>query len=371
MTPMKKTILLLPGDGIGPEVIGAAAGILRACVAELGHRFELVELPIGGAAIDRGKPPLPPETLEACRAADAILLGATGGPRWDDLPPGRRPESGLLDLRKELELYVNLRPIELREPLRGISPLKLGRTRYIHFEIVRELAGGIYFGPHEVHPENGAERAVDTETYSTGEIERVARFAFRRAENRSRRLASVDKANVLASSFLWRKTVSRLAADLPRVTLQHLYVDNAAMQLILAPEQFDVIVTSNMFGDILSDAAAGLVGSIGLVPSMSCGFGPPLFEPIHGSAPSLAGKDSACPIGAILCASMMLRETFGLPVEAEWIETSVDRVLASGYRTADIAEPGCSVVGCSGLAGLIHREMQASLEHLERYGWGV
>ena len=371
MTTVAKTIALLPGDGIGPEVVRAAARILKDCAAEFGHRFELAEFPIGGAAIDACGSPLPQETLDACRAADAILLGAVGGPRWDALPLGQRPESGLLRLRKELDLYVNLRPICVREPLRGISPLKVARTGNIDFEIVRELAGGIYFGTHRVEAENGGERALDTETYSTVEIERVAQFAFERARGRSRRLASVDKANVLANSALWRKTVTRLAADYPDVALQHLYVDNAAMQLVLAPEQFDVMVTSNLFGDILSDAAAALVGSIGLVPSMSFGFGPSLFEPIHGSAPTLAGKDRACPIGTILCASLMLRETFGLPLAADWIETAVDRALAAGYRTADIAEPESTVVGCSRLAELIRAEMQASLEQLERYGWGV
>ncbi len=371
MTQVAKTIVLLPGDGIGPEVIRAAARVLEDCAAEFGHQFELAEYPIGGAAIDAGLIALPNQTLDACRTADAVLLGAVGGPRWDALPLGKRPESGLLAIRKKLELYINLRPIRLREPLRGISPLKQGRTGNIDFEIVRELAGGIYFGAHRTEAENGTERAHDTESYSTEEIDRVARFAFARAQSRSKRLASVDKANILASSALWRKTVTRLAAEYPDVALEHLYVDNAAMQLVLAPEQFDVLVTSNMFGDILSDGAAGLVGSIGLVPSMSCGLGPPLFEPIHGSAPSLAGKDCACPLGAILCASMMLRESFGLAAEAEWIETAIDQVLSSGYRTVDIAEPGSRVVGCSGLVELIRSEMHASLETLERYGWGV
>ncbi len=371
MSPLHKTIAVLPGDGIGPEVIRAATSILETCAAEFGHHFDLIELPFGGTAIDGCGAPLPSETLEACRSAAAILLGAAGGPRWDDLPLSQRPEAGLLALRKALELYANLRPIDLREALRGISPLRLERTRKIHLEIVRELAGGIYFGPHRLEAENGAEFAVDTERYTTGEIERVTRVAFERAASRSGRLTSVDKANVLASSVLWRKTATRLASDYPGVSLQHMYVDNAAMQLTLAPEQFDVIVTSNLFGDILSDAAAALVGSIGLVPSMSCGFGPPLFEPIHGSAPSLAGKDVACPIGAILCASMMLREAFGLAIEAEWIEAALDSVLDQGYRTADLAEPGCQAVGCAGFARLVCGEMLASLEHQERYGWGV
>lgn len=371
MSDLSRRIVLLPGDGIGPEVIGAAAKILEDCAAEFGHRFDLVEYPIGGKALEACGAPLPEETLEACRTADAILLGAVGGPRWDSLPLGRRPESGLLELRKALELYVNLRPTRLREPLKGISPLKHSRARDINFEIVRELAGGIYFGGHQLEAENGAERASDVESYTTAEVERVARFAFSRAAGRSERLASVDKANVLATSALWRKTLTRLGTAYPSVHLEHLYVDNAAMQLILAPEQFDVLVTSNLFGDILSDAAAGLVGSIGLVPSMSSGDGPPLYEPIHGSAPPLAGRDVACPLGAIFSASLMLRESFRLPIEAEWIETAVDRVLARGERTPDIAESDSHVVGCSALTEFIRTEMQAQLEPLERYGWGV
>ncbi len=371
MPPVSKTIVVLPGDGIGPEVIGAATQILRDVGAEFGHRFELAEFPVGGNAIDAFGTPLPAETLDACRAADAVLLGAVGGPRWDALPIGQKPESGLLGLRQGLELYVNLRPVKMREPLRKISPLKDSRTEKIDLEIVRELAGGIYFGARRVEESNGSSRAEDTESYSTEEIERIARFAFARAESREGRLTSIDKANVLASSVLWRKTVTRMSTDHPAVVLNHLYVDNAAMQLILAPQQFDVMLASNMFGDILSDAAAALVGSIGLVPSMSCGSGPPLYEPIHGSAPPLAGKDRANPIGAILCASMMLRETFHLPVEAGWIEAALDRVLVKGLRTPDIAEPDSQVVSCSRLTSLIRAEMQASVEHLERYGWGV
>lgn len=371
MTTAQKTIVLLPGDGIGPEVISAAASVLTDCAEEFGHRFDLVEYPLGGAAIDRCGSPLPAETLAACRAADAILLGAVGGPRWDALPLGQRPESGLLALRKELDLYINLRPTRLRAPLRPVSPLKAGRAETIDFEIVRELAGGIYFGPHRTERHNGAERAFDVEGYSTAEVERVARFALGRAAARRKRLASVDKANVLATSVLWRQTVERLAAEQPDVTLTHLYVDNAAMQLVLAPEQFDVIVTSNLFGDILSDVAAALVGSIGLVPSMSCGGGPPLFEPIHGSAPQLAGQDRACPIGALLCASMLLKEAFGLEREASGIEAAIDRVLARGYRTPDIADPASTVVGCSEFVGRVREELQQSLQQVEPYGWGV
>jgi 3-isopropylmalate dehydrogenase len=372
MIKVRKTIVLLPGDGIGPEVTAAAAAVLRDCAAELGHQFALEEYPVGGNAIDAAGTPLPEETLRACREADAILLGAVGGPRWDALPLGRRPESGLLRLRKELNLYVNLRPIRLREPLRELSPLAPQRRRNIDLEIVRELAGGIYFGEHRTERRNGHENAFDVEAYSTAEVERVARFGFGRAVARRKRLTSVDKANVLATSVLWRKTVEEVAGDFAGVvTLGHLYVDNAAMQLVLAPEQFDVLLTSNMFGDILSDAAAGLVGSIGLIPSMSCGEGTPLFEPIHGSAPQLAGKDSACPIGALLSATMLLREAFGLATEADWIEAAVDRALAEGCRTADLAEPGGTVVGCSELTARVREAMRRSVRQFEPYGWGV
>lgn len=371
MTKCKKKIVLLPGDGIGPEVTLSAARLLEDCAAEFGHEFDLIETLVGGVAIDRCGSALPTETVQACRDADAILLGAVGGPRWDAAPLGRRPESGLLALRKELELYVNVRPIFLRPGLRGISPLRANRNLTIDLEIVRELAGGIYFGTHGAETDNGVERAFDVESYSTPEIERVARFAFKRAASRRAALASVDKANVLASSELWRRTVTRLATEYQRVRLGHLYVDNAAMQLILAPEHFDVILTSNMFGDILSDAAAALVGSIGLIPSMSCGSETPLFEPIHGSAPSLAGKDIACPIAAILCISMMLREAFGLLAEAEWIERALDRVLACGIRTQDIAEPSSTVVGCSRFVNMVRAEMKDLLETQESYGWAV
>ncbi|MGH9787314.1 MAG: 3-isopropylmalate dehydrogenase [Candidatus Acidiferrales bacterium] len=371
MIKVKKTIVLLPGDGIGPEVTSAAAAVLRDCASELGHDFALEDYPVGGTAIDGGGSPLPEETLNACREADAVLLGAVGGPRWDALPLDRRPESGLLRLRKELNLYINLRPIFLREPLSSLSPLAPARRRHIDLEIVRELAGGIYFGEHRTERRNGHEKAFDVEAYSTAEVERVARFAFGRAVTRRKRLTSVDKANVLATSVLWRKTVEQTAGDFSDVAVGHMYVDNAAMQLVLAPEQFDVLLTSNMFGDILSDAAAGLVGSIGLIPSMSCGEGTPLFEPIHGSAPQLAGKDSACPIGAILSATMLLREAFGLATEADWIEAALDRALVEGYRTADLAESGATVVGCSEFTQRVRDQMRRSVRQFEPYGWGV
>src|SRR2546429_3239617 len=266
---MKKKIVLLPGDGIGPEVTRAAATVLRETAHEFNHEFEFVELPLCDAAIDAAGTPLPPETLEVCRKVDAVFLGAVGGPKWDALPVGKRPESGLLGLRKGMELFVNVRPVKLIEPLRGLSPLKQERLGDLDLEIVRELSGGMYFGERGNVAENGVERAWDTESYSTPEIERIAAFAYRRAESRTRRLCSVDKANVLTSSQLWRRTVTAMNAVYPSVKLEHMYVDNAAMQLTLKPSQFDVMLCSNMFGDILSDAAAALVGSIGLIPSAS------------------------------------------------------------------------------------------------------
>ena len=368
---MKKNIVLLPGDGIGPEVTRAAAAVLRECAHEFSHQFDMHEFPIGGAAIDATGTPLPAETLDACRKADAVFLGAVGGAKWDALPVGKRPESGLLELRKGMGLYVNVRPVKVLEPLRGISPLKPERLGDLDIEIVRELAGGMYFGERGSATEKGEERAWDTESYSTREIERIATFAFARAENRSRRLCSVDKANVLTSSQLWRRTVAAMSTVYRYVKLEHMYVDNAAMQLTLRPTQFDVILSSNMFGDILSDAAAALVGSIGLVPSASFGSSAPLFEPIHGSAPQLVGKDAANPIGSILSATMMLRDAFGLSLEAEWVEQSLLRVLGGGYRTPDIAEPGQRAIGGSVFTELLREEMLRSLEHAERYGWGV
>ena len=359
VAPLRKTIAVLPGDGIGPEVTRAAIHILEDCASAFGHHFEFREFPFGGNAIDLRGIPLPEETLAGCRASDAILLGAVGGPKWESLPFGTRPEAGLLGLRKELGLYINLRPIRLRPALRGISPLRPERLGDCDFEIVRELAGDIYFGEHKINEE----RASDLAEYSVLEIERVARYGFDRAAARNRHLTSVDKANVLASSTLWRETVAGLSREYPSVTLDHLYVDNAAMQIMLRPSQFDVILTGNMFGDILSDEAAALAGSIGLIPSLSRGRvdQPALYEPIHGSAPTLAGKDVACPLGAILSAMLMLRESFGLEVESQWIEAAIDRVLDQGYRTADIVEAGSRVVGGSQFTERIRQELQSAL----------
>src|ERR1700751_516043 len=368
---MKKSIVLLPGDGIGPEVTAAAASVLKEFAREFHHQFEFEERLIGGAAIDATGTPLPNATLDACCKADAVFLGAVGGPKWDSLPVGKRPESGLLALRKGMGLYVNVRPVKLLEPLRGMSPLKPERLGDLDLEIVRELAGGMYFGERGNSTEGGTERSWDTESYSTPEIERIATFAFARAENRSHRLCSVDKANVLTSSQLWRRTVTAMSSVYPNVRLEHMYVDNAAKQLTFTPSQFDVLLTTNMFGDILSDAAAALVGSIGLGPSASFGTGAPLFEPIHGSAPSLAGKDAANPVGSILSATMMLRDAFGLNLEADWVEQSVVPVLSGGFRTPDLASPGSKPIGSNGFMEILHTEMQRTLEHAERYGWGV
>ncbi|HEY2459394.1 MAG TPA: 3-isopropylmalate dehydrogenase [Candidatus Acidoferrum sp.] len=368
---MKKNIVLLPGDGIGPEVTHAARIILEEVAQEFEHDFAFEEFAIGGAAIDAHGTPLPNATLNACCKADAVFLGAVGGARWDGLAVGKRPESGLLGLRQGMGLFVNVRPIKLLDALRGISPLKPERLLDLDLEIVRELTGGIYFGERGTLTENGTERAFDTESYSTREIERVALFAFGRAEGRSRQLCSVDKANVLASSQLWRRTVTSMSGAYRDVKVEHMYVDNAAMQLTLRPAQFDVLLTTNMFGDILSDAAAGLAGSIGLIPSGSFGTGTSLFEPIHGSAPSLAGRDAANPIGAILSATMMLRDAFALSIEADWVEQSLQRVLDGGFRTPDTAEAGTQVVGCSTFTETLREEMGRTLEHAERYGWGV
>src|SRR5262245_41248304 len=368
---MKKTIVLLAGDGIGPEVTSAAANVLKECAREFHHQFEFQEHPVGGAAIDLTGTPLPNATIDACRTADAVFLGAVGGPKWDSLPVGKRPESGLLALRQGMGLFVNVRPVKLLEPLRGMSPLKPERLGDLDIEIVRELAGGIYFGERGNTTEGGKERAWDTESYSAQEVERIAAFAYARAENRSRRLCSVDKANVLASSQLWRRTVTAMNTVFPSVKLEHMYVDNAAMQLTLRPSQFDVMLCSNMFGDILSDAAAALIGSIRLIPSASFGTSAPLFEPIHGSAPSLAGTDTANPIESILSATMMLRDAFGLTLEADWVEQSLTRVLAGSYRTPDITEPGARAVGGSVFTEILREEMQRTFEHAKRYGWGV
>jgi len=373
MPGVHKKIVVLPGDGIGPEVTSAATQVLQDCAEAFGHRFELLSHAFGGVAIDTFGTPLPKETLAACRAADATLLGAVGGPKWEVLPLEQRPEAGLLGIRRGLGLFINLRPLRLRESLRRISPLHLERIAHCDFEIVRELAGDIYFGRHETTVENGVEVARDEAVYSVPEVERVAKYAFERAMARRGHLTSVDKHNILATSVLWRKTVVAMAPQYPTVTLDHQYVDNASMQLVLRPEQFDVILTSNMFGDILSDEAAALAGSIGLIPSMSMGNTTKgaLYEPIHGSAPALTGKDAANPLGTIFSVCMMLRESFGLRTEADWIERGVDRVLDRGLRTADIADDPKQIVPSSVFLEQLRKELSENLRPTEQHGWGV
>lgn len=373
MTQLRKTIAVLPGDGIGPEVTNAAISVLQDCGSAFGHIFEFREFLFGGAAIDRCGEPLPAETLAACRESDAILFGAIGGPKWEFLKLGKRPEAGLLGLRQALSLYINVRPIRVRPALRDISPLRPERLGEADFEIVRELTGDIYFGEHSIEGEKAQARARDVATYTYEEIERIARFSFERAAVRNRRLTSVDKANVLATSTLWRDTVSAIAEEYPSVTLEHMYVDNASMQILLRPTAFDVVLTSNLFGDILSDEAAALAGSIGLIPSMSRGRAgePALYEPIHGSAPTLTGRDIASPLGAIFSATMMLRESFGLEIEAQAIEAAAERALEKGYRTADIAAPGGKTVRGSELTAQIRAELRDGQSHQKAYGWGV
>lgn len=342
---MKKTIAVIPGDGVGPEIVGEAVKVLAATAKKFGHDFEMTTYPVGGAAYDLCGDCLPDTTLAACKAADAVLLGAVGGPKWDSLPGPQRPEKrALLTLRKELGLFGNLRPAKVWDALKGASPLKPEIVSAgIDVLVVRELIGGIYFGAHETAPDG--QSALDKMPYSVPEIERIARLAFEAARKRKCRVTSVDKANVLATSRLWRETVTRLgAAEYPDVALDHMYVDNAAMQLVRDPAHFDVLLTENMFGDILSDEASQITGSIGMLPSASLGTGGHgLYEPIHGSAPDIAGKNIANPIATILSASLMLRHSFGLKAEADAIEQAVGKVLAKDVRTADIAAGGAAV----------------------------
>ncbi len=342
---MKKTIAVIPGDGVGPEIVGEAVKVLAATAKKFGQDFEMTTYPVGGAAYDLCGDCLPAATLAACKAADAVLLGAVGGPKWDALPGPQRPEKrALLTLRKELGLFGNLRPAKVWEALKGASPLKPEIVSAgIDVLVVRELIGGIYFGAHETAADG--QSALDKMPYSVPEITRIARLAFEAARKRKGRVTSVDKANVLATSRLWRETVTRLgAAEYPDIALDHMYVDNAAMQLVRDPAHFDVLLTENMFGDILSDEASQITGSIGMLPSASLGEGGHgLYEPIHGSAPDIAGKNIANPIATILSVSLMLRHSFGLKAEADAIEQAVGAVLAKGIRTVDIAAGGVAV----------------------------
>jgi len=334
-------VAVLPGDGIGPEVTAQAVKVLQAVEAITGPTFRFQSGLIGGSALDATATPLPAETISICNNSQAVLLGAVGGPRWDSVRPEVRPEQGLLQIRKRLELYVNLRPARVLDSLVGISALKPDRVRGTDMVIVRELTGGIYFGnPRGIFAKNGERMGINTEVYREHEVERVAHRAFQLARLRRRKVTSVDKANVLESSRLWREVVSRVARAYPEVELQNMYVDNCAMQLIDHPKSFDVVLTTNMFGDILSDEAAMLTGSIGLSPSASLGEQHALYEPIHGSAPDIAGRNRANPIAAIASAALMLRYSFRMEPAASAIETAIEKVLKRGYRTAEL--PGKS-----------------------------
>ena len=345
---MEKNIAVIHGDGIGPEIVGEALGVLDAVAGKFGHKFNYQEAPMGGNAIDRFGVPLPEESLKTCLASDGVLLGAVGGPKWDAHPPENRPEKGLLKLRNGLGVYANLRPARMFSALSAVCPLRKDiAERGIDFIVVRELIGGVYFGEHRTETRDDEKIATDVMSYSEHEIRRIAHVAFQAARGRRKRVTSVDKANVLTTSRLWREVMESVAKEYPDVELNHLYVDNAAMQLVKDPGQFDVIVTENMFGDILSDEASQITGSIGMIPSSSMGDGSlGLYEPVHGSAPDIAGQDKANPIAMILSAAMMLRNSFDMGREANDVENAVDAVLSEGFRTGDIMSEGKTLIGC-------------------------
>ncbi|MCX7596867.1 MAG: 3-isopropylmalate dehydrogenase [Fischerella sp.] len=345
----KYCITLLPGDGIGPEIMTVAVDVLKVVGKKFDIQFEFQEALLGGAAIDATGEPLPAATLDICRNSDAVLLAAIGGYKWDSLPSHLRPEAGLLRLRAGLGLFANLRPAKILPQLIDASTLKREVVEGVDIMVVRELTGGIYFGKPKgiFETETGEKRGVNTMAYTESEIERIGRVAFETARKRQGKLCSVDKANVLEVSQLWRDRMTKLAAEYPDVELTHMYVDNAAMQLLRAPKQFDTIVTGNLFGDILSDAAAMLTGSIGMLPSASLGASRPgVFEPVHGSAPDIAGLDRANPLAQILSAAMMLRYGLNQSAAADFLEKGVSQVLQSGARTGDIMSPGMQLLGC-------------------------
>ncbi len=345
---MNYKIALVKGDGIGPEIVGSAVRVLEAIGEKYGHSFEFNEYLAGGAAIDACGEPLPEESVKGCLESDSVLFGAVGGPKWDGLSGDARPEKGLLKLRQALELYTNLRPAKLYGALKDDSPLRADIVeKGFDIMIVRELTGGIYFGERGYREGKYGKEAYDTEAYSVMEIERIAHVAYQTAMKRGKNLISVDKANVLETSRLWRETVHRIGEQYPEVTCKDMLVDNAAMQLVRNPAQFDVVVTSNMFGDILSDEASQITGSIGMLASASLGDTKRgLYEPIHGSAPDIAGTGKANPIATILSAAMMLRYSFDLAEETDAIEAAVNKVLDEGYRTADIAGGAEGALSC-------------------------
>lgn len=345
---MNYKIAVIKGDGIGPEIVEAAMKVLDKVGQNYGHQFDYTNVLAGGCAIDACGTPLPQETVDICKGSDAVLLGAMGGPKWDNLPGNQRPEAGLLGIRKALGLFANLRPAMLFEELKDASPLKpeiIGGG--LDVLTVRELTGDVYFGEKK---REGDEYASDLMNYSRMEVERIAKVGFESAMKRGKKLHCVDKANVLETSRLWRTIVTEVAANYPEVEVEYLYVDNAAMQLVINPQQFDVILTGNLFGDILSDESSMLTGSIGMLPSASLGEGSfGMYEPIHGSAPDIAGEDKANPMATVLSAAMMLRYSFGLEKEAQAIETAVKETLAQGYRTGDIATEGETIISGSAM----------------------
>ena len=352
---MNYKIAVVAGDGIGPEVMEQNINVLNAIGEKFGHTFEYTYVLGGGCAIDKYGEPLPQETIDVCKASDSVLLGAVGGWQWDTLPGDKRPERALLGLRGALGLYANLRPATLHDALKGACPLKPELVADgVDIMVVRELTGGMYFGEKGRKQTDMGEAAYDVEQYSVKEVERIARTAFEIARKRNKHVTNVDKQNVLESSRLWRSVVLEVAKYYPDVELDHLYVDNASMQLIMRPTTFDVIVTGNIFGDILSDEASQMTGSIGMLPSASLGEGSlGMYEPVHGSAPDIAGKDIANPIATILSGAMMLKYSFGLLEEAKCIEDAVTKVLNKGYRTGDIMSEGMTQVGCKEMGKLI------------------
>ena len=357
---MNKNIAVIRGDGIGPEIVEQALKVLDKIAENYGHTFNYTDVDMGGCAIDKWGNPLPEEMLKKCVESDSVLLGAVGGEKWNNVPGDMRPEKGLLRLRAGMGVYSNNRPAKIWKQLADASPLKKEIVdKGIDFIIVRELIGGIYFGEHKTDEDNGEKKAIDILAYSESEIERIGRIGFETARKRNKRLCSVEKSNVLDSSSLWKAVMHRLAEEYPDVELSDMLVDNCAMQIVKNPAQFEVIVTENVFGDILSDEASMITGSIGMIPSSSlgatsCG----LYEPIHGSAPDIAGMDIANPIGTILSSAMMLRYSFDMSKEADAIENAVSAVLDEGFRTADIMSNGCKKVGCSEMGKLIISQLE-------------
>ena len=353
---MKAKIAFLPGDGVGPEVLAEARRMLMTIGRKFDHTFEIIEGDIGGVAIDKYDSPLPAPTIELCSNSDAVLLGAVGNRKYDSLPAAKKPERGLLELRTLLGNFANLRPVFVYDPLADSTNIRPEVVRGVDILFVRELLGGIYFGTPRFREGN---RAVDTEVYTVEEVQRVTRVAFELARTRKKRLTSVDKANVLESSILWRQTVVEVAKEFPDVTLDHLYVDNCAMQLILRPKQFDVVVTNNIFGDILSDEGGVLAGSLGMLPSASVGGRTGFYEPVHGSAPDIAGTGKANPIGAIASAGMMLEYSFKLPALAARVQRAIAAVIDKGYRTADIVSEGKSLLTTTQMGETICKAIEA------------